>query len=365
MSAATGLLLEVLREPERARTLDAHAWDLVLRQALAANLLAALAWWLEPLGAEALPPGPRRHLGWARRHALRHRDGVRYEVRKLGQALAPLGVRLVLLKGAAYTAAGLPLGWGRLYGDVDILVPQARLSEVEAALMLNGWHMELDDPYDQHYYRTWMHELPPMRHIRRDSSVDVHHAILPRTARVCPDPDLLLADARAASALEQAWVLAPADQVLHSAAHLFSEGELEHGLRDLFDLHRLLGHYAGEDGEFWAALVGRATVLGLERYLYYALRACRQHLGTAVPARVTEALAGAAPGAPQRALMDWLFGHALLPHHASSRRAGRGLALFLLYVRGNWLRMPMRLLLPHLLRKALRRRPAEGGNDAV
>ena len=56
MSAATGLLLEVLREPERARTLDAHAWDLVLRQALAANLLAALAWWLEPLGAEALLP---------------------------------------------------------------------------------------------------------------------------------------------------------------------------------------------------------------------------------------------------------------------------------------------------------------------
>ena len=60
MSAATGLLLEVLREPERARTLDAHAWDLVLRQALAANLLAALAWWLEPLGAEALPPASRK-----------------------------------------------------------------------------------------------------------------------------------------------------------------------------------------------------------------------------------------------------------------------------------------------------------------
>ena len=31
-------------------------------------------------------------------------------------------------------------------------------------------------------------------------------------------------------------VLAPEDMVLHSAVHLYQEGELDHGMRDLLDL---------------------------------------------------------------------------------------------------------------------------------
>ena len=39
-------------------------------------------------------------------------------------------------------------------------------------------------------------------------------------------------------------MLAPHDLVLHSAVHLFSEGETDHGLRNLLDLHRLLSPLA-------------------------------------------------------------------------------------------------------------------------
>ena len=38
---------------------------------------------------------------------------------------------MVLLKGSAYAAAGLRLRAGRLFGDVDILVPEEALGEVE------------------------------------------------------------------------------------------------------------------------------------------------------------------------------------------------------------------------------------------
>ena len=59
--------------------------------------------------------------------------------------------------------------------------------------------------------------------------------------------------------------------VLHSAMHLFYDGEFDHGLRDLVDIHRLLQRFGAEPA-FWQALPGRARVLQLERPLFYALR---------------------------------------------------------------------------------------------
>ena len=82
-----------------------------------------------------------------------------------------------------------------MYSDIDILVPKALLLRAESALMLHGWTGHEHDAYDQRYYRQWMHELPPMQHIRRQSVIDVHHAILPETARVRPDPARLIAAA--------------------------------------------------------------------------------------------------------------------------------------------------------------------------
>jgi hypothetical protein len=54
-----------------------------------------------------------------------------------------------------------------------------------------------------------------------------------------------------------------------------------------------------------------------------------------------------------------LFCRALLPRHASCDDAGSATARFLLYVRGNWLRMPPLLLARHLLHKALLSRKAD------
>jgi hypothetical protein len=71
-----------------------------------------------------------------------------------------------------------------MFSDVDVLVPRDRLADVEAALMLAGWASTNPSEYDQHYYRRWMHELPPLQHIRRQTVLDVHHAILP-TRHAC------------------------------------------------------------------------------------------------------------------------------------------------------------------------------------
>jgi hypothetical protein len=346
------LLLRVLREPARIAGLALPDWELLLRQAGAANLSVTLYCLVQDQGLLAqIPAQPRQHLLWARALGERHAQAVRFEVAAIGAALAEAGVPLILLKGAAYLMAGLPPGPGRLFSDIDILVPKARLGDVEGALMLHGWAGNHLDAYDQRYYRQWMHELPPMQHHTRQSMLDVHHAILPETAAVRPDPDKLRAAARAVPGMPGVQVLAPADLVLHSAVHLFYDGEFDKGLRDLFDIHRLLLHFGATPG-FWDALPRRARELELARPLFYALRYAQRLLGTEVPAATMAALGGARPNRMLLALMDGLFGRALLPLHGSCTDRFSGPARFLLYIRGNWLRMPPLLLTRHLFHKA-------------
>jgi hypothetical protein len=260
-------------------------------------------------------------------------------------------VPVVLLKGAAYSAAGLAPARGRLFSDIDVMVPKTRLADAEAALMLHGWVSQSHDEYDQRYYRQWMHEIPPMQHTRRQSVIDVHHAILPETARVRPDPAKLRAAAVDIPGMPGMQTLAPADMVLHSAVHLFYDGEFDNGLRDLVDLHRLLTQWGATPG-FWEHLPARAVEMELARPLLYALRYSQQLLGTLVPDAVLTALAPAAPNPFLMRLMDALLARGLQPAHASCNDAWSGVARAFLYVRGNWLRMPPVLLAKHLFHKA-------------
>jgi hypothetical protein len=349
---ALPVLIRLLRDPQLAAGLGPAEWDLALRQSTSTNLSPSLLALLEEHGLfEGLPAQPRAHLEWVRALATRHRQAARFEVACIQAALHAEAPPLLLLKGAAYTMANLRAGAGRLYNDIDILVPKARLDAVESALMLHGWANTSHDAYDQRYYRQWMHELPPMQHARRQTSIDVHHAILPETAPLRPDPDKLRAAAVAIDGAPGLATLAPGDMVLHSAVHLFFDGEFDKGLRDLLDLHLLFREFGPCPG-FWDALPARARELALGRPLFYALRYSRRLLGTPVPQAVLDAVAPLGPNRLLLALMDALFERALLPMHASCDGPLSAPARFALYVRGNWLRMPPLLLARHLFHKA-------------
>ena len=346
------LVLQAFRQPDSLISLSLTGWDLLLRQARSANLLARLYVLLDERGLlEKVPPQAREHLEWSHATAERHTQAVHWEVGQIQKALVKSGVPIILLKGAAYVMANLPSARGRLFTDIDIMVPKESLNAAEAALMLHGWAATHHDAYDQRYYRTWMHELPPMRHVRRSTVIDVHHAILPETASIHPDPVRLRAAACALEDHDGLKVLAPADMVLHSAAHLFHDGELENGLRDLVDIDSLLRHF-GSFPSFWPELVERAVELELTRPLFYALRYAANILHTPIPSDTMEAARVGCPSQPIRALMDSLFTRALMPVHASCSDAFTGGARWLLYVRANWLRMPPLLLAWHLFHKA-------------
>jgi hypothetical protein len=256
------------------------------------------------------------------------------------------------MKGAAYVVAGLPPAEGRLFSDLDILVPRHRLAEVEALLMSRGWASTHLSAYDQRYYRAWMHELPPMVHIHRQTVLDVHHNILPETARRKPDAALLLAASVVVEGHEGVRVLAPTDLVLHSMSHLFHNDDLSRALRDLSDLDLLLRSRV-DDAAFWPALLHRAEQLDLTRPLYYGLRYSHAVLGTPVPRPMLQESSRWAPPAPAAACMDAAWRRALSPQHPSCSDGWSSLARGALYVRAHWLRMPPVLLARHLTIKAL------------
>jgi len=253
--------------------------------------------------------------------------------------------------------ANLPAALGRTFTDVDIMVAKSDVEKVEITLHRKGWVTSNKlDAYDQQYYRRWMHEIPPLTNVIRGTTLDVHHTIVPETARSDVNARKLMEAALPLEGHAGLWVLAPRDMVLHSAVHLFNEGEFAHGLRDLSDLDLLMRHFSS-DPNFWQGLVERAFEFGLERPLYYAFRFTSRIFGTPVPERENQALAAGSPGPVTGRVMDFLFFRALRPDHPTCRLPLTGLALWLLYVRAHHLRMPPHLLVPHLIRKAISRRP--------
>lgn len=343
---ALPLLCQGLGQSDRLGAFSEAEWDGIVRQARAAGVLATLhhaAEQADQLGR--LPTRVRVQLGAARRVADHHRQVMQWEVEEIHRVLDRIGVPVIVLKGAAYVVAGLEASRGRLFGDVDILVPRGALSEVERALGRAGWVQESRDAYDDRYYRQWMHEIPARRHTQRGTVLDVHHNILPLTARNKPSAQALWDQARPLPGFQDLYVLSPADMLLHSASHLFCNGEFDRGLRDLNDFRRLSREFA-TSAEFWTAVRARADALDLRKPLAYAVRYANRLLAAGIPETGFPALSGL--GA---AFMDPLLTRGLAPKHGSTQDALTPAALFALYVRGHYLRMPLRLLLPHLIYK--------------
>lgn len=335
------LLCQLLTEPGRARDVTPTQWPAVLTIAQAERLAGSLAYRLSGL---ALPPNVQSVLDAARLNADTGRVQALWEVEMARRALAPLGVPVVLLKGSAFVAAGLDAGRGRQIGDLDILVSRAALDEVEAALLAAGWEWVKPDPYDDMYYRRWMHELPPLIHRDRDRMIDVHHTILPLTARPRPDAAALIADAVPLS--DGLHILSPADVIIHAAAHLIADGDLEGGLRNLWDIDRLVREFSEQDDDFCLTLAEQAQLHNLFPQVMRALRLSRDLFDTplkeyASPIRVSFT------SQPS----DALFRARLLARNGWGQNTRRPLR-FAFYVRSHLLRMPPLMLMRHLWIKA-------------
>jgi hypothetical protein len=340
---AAEALVRALRDPGASAGFDAPTWTGVLTAARAEQLIGSLA---HRVAGLPLPPAVEAILADARDAAEQGRTQALWEAEMARRALAPLGVPVVLLKGTAYVAAGLAAGQGRSIGDLDILMLRDSLDMAERALLAAGWEWVKPDPYDDAYYRRWMHELPPLIHRERDRMIDVHHTILPLTARPRPDAARLVADAEPlANGLA---VLSPADMIVHAAAHLIADGDLAGGLRNLWDIDRLVREFVEDDAGFCRSVLERARLHDLLGPTRRALRLAGQLYGTPVLAE-------------RERSSDRLFRRRVLARDGWGRQT-RPATRLAFYVRSHALRMPPAMLARHLWIK-WRRGSASGAHS--
>lgn len=348
MTAATPSLRDVLGRPERLPALTPAQWDVVLRQARAGGLAGHLYYVMEQQGwSGPIPAAVSRHLAAARIIADKLAQDIEREVLRVVEPLLLADIPVIALKGAAYILGDLAVAQGRVFDDIDILVPREHLDVAERRLIGAGWRGEEKSSWDQRFYRRWMHQIPPMVHTSRDSIVDLHFAIVPNLARQPVASEPLFEAAEPTPRHPPIKILAPCDMVLHAAVHLFNDSEFDQALRNLVDLDLLLRQFSSTPG-FWSALLNRAAFLGTGRPLFYALRYTSRFLSTPVPSATLATARQLAP--PMPALMDVLFDRALRPPHATARDCLSESSNSILYLRGQWLRLPSYLLVPHLLR---------------
>lgn len=350
-------LVKFLKDAQGAsKHFSANEWELLIRQARRVNLLSRIAFLVEQKNLlDQIPKPLHFHLKSANIIASSNLRSVKWEALKVYEALSKTNTPFALLKGAAYVMSNSDAANGRLFSDVDIMVKKEQLNDAESTLIKHGWISTKIDPYDQKYYREWMHELPPMRNLRRQSELDVHHTIIPPTAALKPDIEKIWDKARRVQNYPGMFVLSPIDMILHSAAHLFHEGDFEQGLRDLVDLDSLLREHSEKNNNFWPELAERAQEMDLSRPLFYGLRYCKKLLDTPIPDSCQKQIS--VTGAPSRFYqyaMDKMLLTAMTPSYINHSTSFAGIANFILFVRSHYLRMPLRLLIPHLTKKALK-----------
>lgn len=330
------ILIDVLRDPESVSSidgggLDAGGWTALITIARAEQLLGTLA---ARVKGQQLPDAVSAILDDAEKNAGYQRKTALWEADRAKAALADYDRPIALMKGTAYHAANLLAAQGRHVGDLDIMVAEDDLPQVEKALMAAGWEWVKEDEYDDAYYRDYMHELPPLIHQERDRMIDVHHTILPKTAKPSPDPAAMLARAeRLDSGL---YVFEPADRIIHSAAHLFADGDLAGGLRNLWDLFCLLKELDdSKAAQASAVLSSRAEEYGLGAAVQRAIRLSQYCYGNR---NVSLSFA------------DRLYIRRLLARNGYGQQT-RKLTRLAFYIRSHWLRMPPLMLARHLWTK--------------
>jgi hypothetical protein len=345
-------LRSLLVDVECINTWSMTQWDSLLQQGYASGMMASIYAALST--SEKLDHIPAQmywHLAAANTAYESHKDACLKEVKHIIEALSLTDVSPVFLKGTAYLLANDNAHYGRVFNDVDIFVAKTALPAVEQFLAWQGWSIVDKDDYDQAYYRQWMHELPPLTHQSRGTTLDVHHNLLPVIGRVKLDAHKLLDNASSIEGMN-CQVLSPEDRVLHSASHLFLNGEFDSGFRDLYDLDQLLRQHTQNNSEFCTVLSERAKELGLDSVLRDCFRYTKYIFNTPIPDNAIALMNADRHWQCIRAIRDGLFIRALQPRHDCCTDRWTPISLFILFLRGHWLKMPLHILLYHSVKKS-------------
>ncbi|WP_371192518.1 nucleotidyltransferase family protein [Glaciecola sp. SC05] len=310
------------------------------------KILARMCYRLEAAGVfDSLDAKTQRHLLNAKKIADRQKEQVFNEARELARVLSNTVGYLIFLKGAAYSMCSGNLGKGRIYSDIDVLVPKKDIKACEQRLAINGWLGQEISDYDDKYYRKWAHEIPPMAHGFRGTIIDVHHNIVPIISKASLDIDSLLEHKE--EILPGIFVLSGPAQLVHAAIHLFRNEEYKGSFRDLTDLYLML---EGQDESFGLEAISIAEHIGFKHELSLAIRYVHTILSLDIP----ETVLASAKSSGANAFNDFVFSKVLLPQHKLLAGSATPFKHTLAMIRGHIVKMPLHILIYHLVLKSAR-----------
>jgi len=335
------MLLQVL---SHSREFCTHAtaadWSALIQHARAAGLLATV---YQQLAAEQLlsqvPLQVQKHLLSGQHYADKQKHSLVTELLTLESVFTHAPYPCVLLKGAAYRCAGFGYARGRLFSDVDLLVPQQYLDDASRRLAAFGYvDGEMND-YDRAYYLRWSHQLPPKYNLRTGASLDLHHHIYPVVSaeRLKIQPFFELSIALEGSILRTP---PPSLMFVHACVHLFYQEESHKLQKDLIDLWMLFMEL--QSGQ--ANLLQMAQQIGAEKAVSYGLLMLERIFAIELTAETKSWLAVQA-GHPR--LVIWLLETLLQPEHK-----WHSLAYLGWFLRGHLLKMGPATLTYHLIAKS-------------
>jgi hypothetical protein len=346
------LLIKVLATPSLLSSLNLSQWQILLSQATASQLVGRIDYLMKIEGISP-PKAIKWHFSSVTKIANKQRQQALREFKEVSKSLDKIETKLIFLKGATYIAKDLPCSHGRTLSDIDVLVDKEHLNHIEMVLKFSGWLKTEIEDYDDNYYRTWMHEIPPLTHTTRGTTLDVHHNILPSTNKDMPNVGNFDIEKVFVENVGEIVTLSDTDLCIHNAVHLFTESEFHNGLRDLSDFHLLLIHFQKDNVHFVDELIARAKSLGLYDYVRLAIR--YTHLSFYTPINSTSVDELSHQSSLTGALQDFCFMQIFKPNHKSCRTWQYPIAQWMLYWRGHLIRMPLTLLIPHLVRKTIMR----------
>ncbi len=348
-------LINALTKPAGCAAWNESEWDRLIPLARNARLLGVLAHRISAaIDLAQLAPRVQRHLQAGRLEARYRRQKTLHLLHAIAPLLHGHAGPWVLLKGAAYIAQDLPIARGRLPSDVDLMVPRTALDGIEQALLGAGWEFEKTDAYDQHYYRAWSHELPPMQAAGQALELDLHHTILPPIGRIRPDTAGLFA--RAVPVPDSPFhVLDPLDQLLHAVVHLVHDSDMVGRLRDLLDIDGLMRLAGLAQRERRARLIERADDNNMLRPLWLAASLAERWFATPGCADLTQEISAHSPLVRTSRWVMPLASRVLGPPPLDGRpNPLTPVTGLLLEARAQWLRMPPWTLAYHAASKVLR-----------
>ncbi|MGI5309138.1 nucleotidyltransferase domain-containing protein [Rheinheimera sp. WS51] len=218
----------------------ARDWTLFLQQAREHGLTARFYYLLQQKALlEQVPDQVRLHGKSAAIYAKKQQHSLYFELQQLESLFSDAKCPCILLKGAAYRALALPVSMGRLFADIDILVPVERVKQIRDKLFFSGFSEGTITDYDRDYYLNWSHQNPPLQHYQRGTVIDLHHHIYPTASAKKIDIAPIFTHA---NTIDGSVFKVPmsAHLFIHAAVHLFYQEESHKLLKDVIDLNDLL-----------------------------------------------------------------------------------------------------------------------------